>query len=425
VCLARAPTLLFGSRRFAAERMQGGGPEMSSPLHRSAAQGQSNRLTMLLKKCDPIEVDALDADGHTPLFVASSLGQSRSAALLLHSGANPNHPTENSRSTPLHAACDAGHDILVAALLSAGALPLARDAHGMTPLDRAEHAGHHVCASVIKKHLGGDDAEAPAAAAPRPQTPVPARRPQTPELDQSRFAPHDAPETESATQLELHRRENRRRSVQLLQEQVEASTSQPQPQPAGNWQSPVEHAMLTALPESLPPGWASATSRSSGNVYYVRPVLFPHVMHAVAAHIYVRLDQSQPQSWRLVVCRRSIWRRMRPSGSLRRTLQSQTHQRRQCSHRPRRQRRRRRRCVPAHLGRRRRQRQHQCALAHLGQRQRWCMLAHLSQRYCSHQHRQPHYLSCRPTPRCSSRCHRYRGSLRRRDRLRVALERRI
>ena len=224
----------------------------SSPLHRSAAQGQSNRLTVLLKSCEPREVDALDADGHTPLFVACSLGQARTAALLLRAGADPDLPTANSRSTPLHAACDAGHDIVVAALLHAGAQDSMRDAHGLTPLERAEHAGHDVCAGVIKKHLEGKgdaaDVTRDNAPPPAPLAPEVARRPQTPEPV---------------------------RRQPVLHAPLASDARSPRP------------ALSSSNQAALPPGWQSAISRSTGNVYYVRTKPSPTlIMRPRCAHSF-------------------------------------------------------------------------------------------------------------------------------------------
>ena len=277
------------------------GDGLSSPLHRTAAQGQSNRLTMLLKTCEPSDVDALDADGHTPLFVACSLGQARAAALLLRAGANPDHPTANSRSTPLHAACDAGHDIVVAALLHAGAHASMRDVHGLTPLERAEHAGHDVCAGVIKKHLedNGDEADARpdnTSQPPLPPKPLPpeplaseevAPRPQTPDPVQRQRILHPAPLGTDTTQFDDRRDEAPGQNKQRVEHEVFRSVS--------------EHAALA--PESqprlpapssgsgvaLPSGWESAISRSTGNVYYVRTesssnvMMPPHCVHVSCA----------------------------------------------------------------------------------------------------------------------------------------------
>ena len=242
-----------------------------NPLHRAAASGQANVLTMLIKRLGDQDVDQQDADGHTALYVASTLGQSRAAALLLHAGANANASTQNSRSTPLHAACDAGHDILVATLIAAGALPSVRDAHGLTPLERAQHAGHAVCVSVIEKHLGKVAGGRSAVAAtispqPQPHAPVPVRvqpRARTPEQPQrspvqprSRSrSPEPTPRafrtppreraSEAGNRYEDGRRESRRQEVDVLRQSV------------------------VGQPVSLPPGWASAVSRSSGKVYYV------------------------------------------------------------------------------------------------------------------------------------------------------------
>ncbi len=227
---------------------------LSSPLHRSAAQGQSNRLTMLLKTCEPREVDALDADGHTPLFVACALGQARAAALLLRAGASPDHPTANSRSTPLHAACDAGHDIVVATLLHAGAHASMRDVHGLTPLERAEHAGHDVCAGVIKKHLEDKDGEADTGLDDAPPPPLPSKqqlapevapRPQTPDPVQRQRVQHLAPLDSDGTQFEGRKDETTRQDIQQV-------------------------APSSGTEAALPSGWESAISRSTGNVYYVR-----------------------------------------------------------------------------------------------------------------------------------------------------------
>uniref|UniRef100_A0ABD2XM00 Uncharacterized protein n=1 Tax=Trichogramma kaykai TaxID=54128 RepID=A0ABD2XM00_9HYME len=53
-------------------------------------------------RCQPLQIDARDEDGNTPLYMAASCGARQMVTILLKRGANPNWTNENG-ATPLHA----------------------------------------------------------------------------------------------------------------------------------------------------------------------------------------------------------------------------------------------------------------------------------------------------------------------------------
>jgi hypothetical protein len=101
-------------------------------LHEAAMAGDAELATVLIRSgADP---DAREAEGHTPLYRASTGNLAR---VLLEAGATADVTSGPTRGTPLHQAARRGNVPVAEALLDHGATIEARDAKGQTPLRRA------------------------------------------------------------------------------------------------------------------------------------------------------------------------------------------------------------------------------------------------------------------------------------------------
>jgi truncated hemoglobin YjbI len=101
-------------------------------LHEAALAGGAELATVLIHSgADP---DAREAEGHTPLYRASTGDVAR---VLLAAGATADVASGPTRGTPLHQAARRGYVSAAEALLDHGATVDARDAKGQTPLRRA------------------------------------------------------------------------------------------------------------------------------------------------------------------------------------------------------------------------------------------------------------------------------------------------
>ena len=84
--------------------------------------GLDGLLDAVLLNVEDLDVNQKNERGHTPLYLASALGHSTTASTLVDHGADVN--VECGRyGSPLHAACFAGHVIVVEKLLKLGASP--------------------------------------------------------------------------------------------------------------------------------------------------------------------------------------------------------------------------------------------------------------------------------------------------------------
>ena len=91
-------------------------------------------------------MDALDARGRTPLYVAAHHGHEDVVSSLLSAGADVNKREKFREETPLFAAARGGHLECVKALCAhEGADVDARDDHWATPLHAAVAEGHVAC----------------------------------------------------------------------------------------------------------------------------------------------------------------------------------------------------------------------------------------------------------------------------------------
>jgi len=79
------------------------------------------------------DIDEQDADGFSPLMVASALGKEKFVRFLVHNNANVNKRSY-AGLTAMHRAAQAGHNNIIDVLISAGANVNIPDFAGNTPL---------------------------------------------------------------------------------------------------------------------------------------------------------------------------------------------------------------------------------------------------------------------------------------------------
>ena len=98
-------------------------------------------------------INAVDANGNSALFRASSQGNAAVVRALLDAGADPTAVGQDGMH-PLHVACMCGGVEVVAMLLLAGADVHATTASGHTARDIAVERNRQDCVDVIDRHLG-------------------------------------------------------------------------------------------------------------------------------------------------------------------------------------------------------------------------------------------------------------------------------
>lgn len=158
-----------------------------TPLHAAAKANQAAVIRMLgAEKSTPVEVEAVDSTGLTPLMLAAKVGATEAVCELLPLGADTTATSEREQETPLHLACKHGHGETAAvlansrrgpelvdrtdafertplhwaafhgdmeavlALLEAGAFPRPLDSSGRTPAMIARACGHVDVAEVLE-----------------------------------------------------------------------------------------------------------------------------------------------------------------------------------------------------------------------------------------------------------------------------------
>ena len=132
----------------------------------AAASGHADVIAMLLlghanprRRPQPVDVDARDAEGFTPLQLASTAGHVRAAARLNMMETDKLKPELSYHLGPeIHAAARSGDLAGLEGLIRADAWISATDSEGYTPLMRASRAGHQDV--VLRLLLAGADPDA-------------------------------------------------------------------------------------------------------------------------------------------------------------------------------------------------------------------------------------------------------------------------
>ena len=116
-------------------------------LHEAAMVGEAELAAVLIRSgADP---DAKEAEGHTPLYRASTGDVAR---VLLAAGATVDVVSGPTRGTPLHQAARRGYFSVAQALLDHGASIEARDAKRETPLRRAVNCRQIEIVRLLVRH---------------------------------------------------------------------------------------------------------------------------------------------------------------------------------------------------------------------------------------------------------------------------------
>ena len=97
------------------------------------------------------KVSVRNPQGFTPLSAAAKYGHTSICGLLLAHGSDVNEVRPHTRDTALHEAALRGHEAVVEALLSWGAMVDPQDHAGWTPLFSACQEGHLACVLTLLK----------------------------------------------------------------------------------------------------------------------------------------------------------------------------------------------------------------------------------------------------------------------------------
>ncbi|GEO06247.1 hypothetical protein AAE02nite_39110 [Adhaeribacter aerolatus] len=122
-------------------------------IHEAAATGQLATVEKHLQE-DQTAVNALSADGFTPLGLACFFNQPELAKLLIENGADVNAPSQNGlRVSPIHSAVAARNTELVKFLVDHGADINATQAGGYTALHAAAQNGDEELIKYLLEHM--------------------------------------------------------------------------------------------------------------------------------------------------------------------------------------------------------------------------------------------------------------------------------
>ena len=113
-----------------------------SNLHYAALDGDVDAVRRLIE--DGQDVSLPDESGWTPLHFATQSGRPDVASCLIDAGADVEAPDEHG-NTPLHRATfeSKGNGEMIAMLRNAGANPLQRNKHGVSPVSLARSIGNY------------------------------------------------------------------------------------------------------------------------------------------------------------------------------------------------------------------------------------------------------------------------------------------
>ncbi|KAI1847609.1 hypothetical protein JX266_006461 [Neoarthrinium moseri] len=135
-------------------------------LHVIAKKGLSSACQRLID-VKGADVNAVDAKGATPLWLAASVGHAEVVKILIEAGANPDHDHGYNGLKPLHLAAKGNNFHCASELLKAGVDPLTKKTKedpgnwcgnaprtfGHTPLMYACHSGHLETVDVFLQHI--------------------------------------------------------------------------------------------------------------------------------------------------------------------------------------------------------------------------------------------------------------------------------
>ncbi|GAB2811805.1 ankyrin repeat domain-containing protein [Comamonas piscis] len=110
-------------------------------LHQAAAGNNSNRIQQLLQNGGSSAIDARDAQGRTPLLVATQSNQVAAAKALIEAGADVN-AKDNIEDSPYLYAGARGHQEILQMALTHGADLRSTNRYGGTALIPAAERGH-------------------------------------------------------------------------------------------------------------------------------------------------------------------------------------------------------------------------------------------------------------------------------------------
>jgi hypothetical protein len=126
------------------------GYEQKTPLHDVAYRGDLDIVHQLIDY--GVDINAVDVEGCTPLYIASRYPRNIDAIrLLLEHGADVNARTDKG-PTALHRASDLGRLEVVRMLLEHGANVEAEDVGGRTAYQLALARGHHIIPKVLSEY---------------------------------------------------------------------------------------------------------------------------------------------------------------------------------------------------------------------------------------------------------------------------------
>ena len=127
-------------------------------LHTAASTGDAEKIVAIMEKClvadRPVQINAFNIHGFTPLQAAVFHDQPKAIEALLLHGASVRLPANRPQYTfALHLAALRGNLKSVRMLLNAGADPYLMDWDGMRAADVAAGMGHKAVVTLLRQHM--------------------------------------------------------------------------------------------------------------------------------------------------------------------------------------------------------------------------------------------------------------------------------